>query len=267
MIQYFDTHTHLFDAVFQNDLPDVIERAREAGVAWFIVPATDLATSRAAIQLADSYENIFAAVGVHPHEAAAANDAVFKELEELVSHPKVVAIGEIGLDYHYNFSPVEKQKDVFIHQLQLSAEKNKPVIIHTREAMADTRHLVDDVLQKNPQWNIGGDKFPGRGVFHCFPGTAAEARELRSQGFWVSFPGIVTFKKSSALDVVMELGHEQILLETDSPYMTPVPFRGTRNESMHLPLIGKKIAEALSMSEEEVASATTRNAKKLFGLP
>ena len=266
MITYFDTHTHLFDKEFQNDLPQVIERAHQAGVEWMSVPATDVKTSREAVLLAEQYDGLYAAVGVHPHEASKVNDTFFAEIEKLSQHPKVVAIGEIGMDYHYDFSPREAQQDIFKVQLALAARRNLPVIIHTREAMEDTRTIVDEAIRRNPKWRIATDDFPKRGVFHCFPGTAVEAQELRALGFWVSFPGIVTFKKSSAIEVAKEIGYDRLLLETDAPYMTPVPFRGQRNEPAHVVLVGKKIAEALGANEEVVAAATTRNAKRLFGI-
>jgi TatD DNase family protein len=266
MITYFDTHTHLFDTEFQNDLPQVIERAHQAGVEWMIVPATDVNTGREAIRLAERYDSVYAAVGVHPHEASKVNDAFLAEIEELSRHPKVVAIGEIGLDYHYNFSPRETQQEMFKVHLELAARRNLPVIIHTREAMVDTRKIVDEVIQLTPNWKIPSDGFPNRGVFHCFPGTAAEAQELRAMGFWVSFPGIVTFKKSSVLEVIKEIGYDKLFIETDAPYMTPVPFRGQRNEPAHVVLVGKKIAEAVGASEEDVATTTTRNARLFFGI-
>lgn len=266
MTAYFDTHTHLFDKSFQGDLPHVIERAHEAGVEWMIVPATDIATSRDAIRLAEQYDGIYAAVGIHPHEASKTDIAVFAEIENLSKHPKVVAIGEIGLDYHYDFSPRDVQKEFFKLQFELAVKRALPVIIHTREAMEDTKKIVDEIIRSAPNWKVTENNFPRRGVFHCFPGTAAEARELREQGFWVSFPGIVTFKKSSALDVVKEIGYEKILLETDAPYMTPVPFRGKRNEPAYVVLVGKKISEAVGVDEKVVAETTTRNAKLLFGI-
>jgi TatD DNase family protein len=265
-MKYFDTHTHLFDTAFQNDLPQVIEHARQAGVEWMIIPATDVKTSREAIRLAEQYDGLYAAVGVHPHEASKASNACVAEIEKLSQHPKVLAIGEIGLDYHYHFSPRDVQQDIFKIQLRIAVQQNLPVIIHTREAMADMRTIVDEAIVYAPQWKIAKDGFPKRGVFHCFPGSAAEAQELRTLGFWVSFPGIVTFKKSSALNVVRELGYDKILLETDAPYMTPVPFRGQRNEPARVVLVGKKIAEAVGASEEDVAAITTRNAKILFGI-
>lgn len=266
MITYFDTHTHLFDKEFQKDLPQVIERAHQAGVEWMIIPATDVNTSRDAIRLTEQDHGLFAAVGVHPHEASKVSDDCLIEIEKLLQHPKVVAIGEIGLDYHYDFSPRETQKELFKHQLQLAAKRNMPVIIHTREAMDDTRKMVEEAIQSAPTWNITQNGFPKRGVFHCFAGTAGEAQELRAQGFWVSFPGIITFKKSTALGVAKEIGYDKILLETDAPYMTPVPFRGKRNEPAHVVLIGKKISEVVGAKEEEVAAMTTRNAKILFSI-
>jgi TatD DNase family protein len=263
---YFDTHTHLFDKDFKPDLSRVIDRAHQAGVQWMIIPATDVKTSREAVQIAEQFEGVYAAVGVHPHEASKVSGEYLAEIERLSFHPKVVAIGEIGLDYHYDFSPRDVQQTMFNVHIDLAARRNLPVIIHTREAMEDTRTIVDEAIQRHPNWKQSMHEFPKRGVFHCFPGTAVEAYALRAQGFWVSFPGIVTFKKSSAIDVVKELGYDKILLETDAPYMAPVPFRGQRNEPAHVVLVGKKIAEAFGVQDEEVAAMTTHNAKLLFGI-
>jgi TatD DNase family protein len=263
--QTIDSHAHLFFADYAHDLPDVLLRAREAGVSTIIVPGTDVKSSREAIQLADHYEQIYACVGIHPHEAAKAGDHDVAEIERLCDHPKVVAVGEIGLDYHYDFSPPELQRTFLVQQMNIAQRRNLPVVLHMRESTEDMFSLVDQMVKAHPMWKESSEE-PMRGVFHCFPGTAKQAAQVVGFGFCISYPGIVTFKNSTSIEVVKQVGIRNILLETDSPYMTPIPFRGKRNEPANVVLIGRRIAEALNMDEEEVARVTTENALRLFGL-
>jgi len=263
--KYIDSHAHIFYNDFKEDIDAVLSRAFEAGVETIIVPGTDRKTSQEAVQLAEKYNCIFACVGIHPHESAKAIDKDLTEIEELSKHPKVVAIGEIGLDYHYNFSPRERQRAVFEEQIEIAVRRNLPVVVHTRESIEDTFAVVQKAIRAHSDWKDSSAE-PGRGVFHCFPGTAAEAEYLRGLGFYVSYTGMVTFKKSESLDVVKQVGVQNILLETDSPYMTPVPFRGKRNEPANIVYIGRMIAEALNITEYEAACVTTENAIRLFGL-
>jgi TatD DNase family protein len=263
--QYIDSHTHLFNEDYKKDIMDVLSRAKEAGVKYCIVPGTDLSSSKEAILLAEQHESIFACIGVHPHEAAKAKDSDFRIIEELSSHPKVVAIGEIGLDYHYNFSPKDKQKEIFIEQIEIAVRRNMPIVVHTRESLDDTIAIVKKMMNSYPNWREIGTA-QKRGVFHCFPGTAEEAKIICALGFYVSYPGIVTFKKSDSVETVQKIGLRNILLETDSPYLTPVPFRGKRNEPANIVYIGRKIAEILQITEDEVAGVTTENTIQLFNL-
>ncbi len=263
--QYIDSHAHLFFEDYKKDLPDVLSRAKDAGVKYCIVPGTDLSSSIEAVSLAEQHENIFACIGVHPHEAAKATDMDLVKIEELSIHPKVVAIGEIGLDYHYDFSPKEKQKEFFSDQIEIAVRQRLPIVVHTRESIEDTFAIVQNKVDMHPDWRVMGTA-PGRGVFHCFPGTAEEVKYLHALGFYVSYPGIVTFKKSNSIETVQQIGIQNILLETDSPYMTPVPLRGKRNEPANIVYIGRKIAESLHITEEEVARITTENTIHLFGL-
>jgi TatD DNase family protein len=265
MYQYIDSHAHLFDEEYKSDLESVLTRAKDAGVQYCIVPGTDLKTSREAVLLAEQYGNIFACIGVHPHEAAKATDKDLGEIEELSTHPKVVAIGEIGLDYHYDFSPKDRQREIFAAQIEIAVRRNLPVVLHTREATEDVFAIVQEAVNTHPHWKETRAT-PRRGVFHCFPGTAEEAEFVRGLGFYVSYPGIVTFKKSESIEIVKQIGVHNILLETDSPYMTPVPLRGKRNEPANIVYIGRKIAEAIHSTEEEVARVTTENTMQLFGL-
>ena len=261
-----DSHVHLFFEDFQADLDAVLDRARTAGVSRMVVPGTDLATSRAAVGLADRHPGIFACVGFHPHDAAKADAKALDAIEELSLHPKVVAIGEIGLDFYYDHSPRDRQREVFQAQVELAVRRGLPVVVHTRESIAETMAMARRVVAEHPAWRPA-DSGPARGVFHCFPGNSGEAMELRDLGFYVSYPGIVTFKKTTAIETVKELGYEKILLETDAPYLSPVPLRGTRNEPANLLLIARRIAEACEVPFERVAEATTSNARQLFRLP
>jgi TatD DNase family protein len=262
---YIDSHAHLFFADYADDLEEVLIRAKEAGVSDIIVPGTDLKSSREAVMLADRYENIFACVGIHPHEASKAANRDLTEIEKLCENPKVIAIGEIGLDYHYDFSPRDLQRTFFAKQMEIAVQNKLPVVVHMRESTEDVFSLVEQTVKMNPNWKESG-KDPMRGVFHCFPGTADQAAHVQGLGFYISYPGIVTFKKSESINVIKEIGIGNILLETDSPYMTPVPFRGKRNEPANIVLIGRKIAETLGIPEEEVARITTGNTVRLFGL-
>ncbi len=266
---FIDSHAHLFDQAFRPDLDAVIDRARAAGITAIIVPGTDLATSREAVELAERYSDLYACVGIHPHESAKAGDGDLDRIADLCRSPRVVAIGEIGLDYYYDFSPRDVQMRTFAAQMELAASVRKPVVIHTRESMTDALRLVRESAGQFPRWNppaeSGGQ--PRRGVFHCFPGTADEAAELRTLGFAVSYPGIVTFRNSRAMEILGTIGYEKILLETDAPYLAPVPLRGKRNEPAHLSHIARHIAGSLGITEEALAAATTLNSRRLFNLP
>jgi TatD DNase family protein len=266
---FIDSHTHLFYPDFNNDRDEVIRRAIDAGVNYFIVPGTNLETSREAIQLTERYDSIYACVGFHPLDLASVNDAALKEIEELSSHPKVIAIGEIGLDYYYDASNAELQKEIFKRQIEIAVRKDLPIVIHTRDSMDDAIRIVEEFTAANPQWRsalaIPNSRFPvWKGVFHCFSGDAATAYRLLQSGFIVSFPGIVTFKKSSAFETVAKFGYDHIMVETDAPFLSPVPHRGKRNEPSNIPIIAQKVAEACHASIDDVARTTTFNAKKLF---
>jgi TatD DNase family protein len=263
--RYIDSHAHLFDDEFKEDLAAVLDRAHQAGVDVIVVPATDLESSRTAVGLAEEHAELFACVGIHPHEALKATEADLLEIEGLSSHPKVVGIGEIGLDYHYQFCPPERQKEIFERQIEIASRKSLPVVVHMRESAPDSFSIIEEAVRKYPAW-LPDAPAPRRGVFHCFPGTAADATRLRANGFWVSFTGIVTFRKSPAVETIQRLGFQNILLETDSPYLTPVPLRGKRNEPANVALVGRKVAEISGVDEDVVATATTENAKRLFRL-
>lgn len=260
---YIDSHCHLFYEDFAADLPEVIARAQAAGVTRFIVPATNHVTAEQALNLADTYPGVYAAVGFHPLDLAEYSDERLAIISGMVSHPKVVAIGEIGIDYFYDTSPREYQREIFARQIVLAAEKDLPVIVHTRDSVQDAVDIVVRSAGEHSAWRGGRP----RGVFHCFTGDAAQARTLFEHGFLVSFPGPVTFKKTTMPEVIRQIGLDNIMIETDAPFLTPVPYRGKRNEPSYIPLIASAVADALNVPLSAVAEATARNAERLFGLP
>ncbi|PKN19801.1 MAG: hydrolase TatD [Deltaproteobacteria bacterium HGW-Deltaproteobacteria-6] len=247
-----DSHAHLEMKEFDSDRQDVIERARVAGVDCIVTVGTNPGLSRKALSIARQYENIYATVGVHPHDAAAASDKSLDELKALACDPKVVAYGEIGLDYFRNISPRGKQTEIFGKQLELANELNLPVIIHDRDAHEETLSMV-----KSSGIRLG--------VFHCFSGDWGMARRCIDLGFYISVPGVVTFDKSKVLqEVVRQAPLDSLLLETDCPYLTPVPHRGKRNEPSFIIHTAKKVAEIKGMNWEIVAEKAAVNTRKLF---
>ncbi len=259
---FIDSHCHLFYEDFKEDLEGVLTRANDAGVKYFIVPATNLQTAIEAIRLADQFPGIYASVGFHPLDLKEFNEERLQEIEELSNHPKVIAIGEIGIDYFYDTSPREFQREIFARQIELAVRRDLPIIVHTRDSVQDAVDIVTEHVVKHPDWKKDGK----RGVFHCFTGSAEQARHLIRHGFLVSFPGPITFKKGTMHEVVREIGLDNVMVETDSPFLTPVPFRGKRNEPSYIPIIAQKIAETLNIPIEEVAEQTTRNTAALFNL-
>lgn len=255
-MRLIDSHCHLDDAQFDPDRDAVIERARAAGVDTLVAIGTgggppDL---EVATRLADRYTGIYATVGVHPHDAAKAAPETFDRLRELLSHPKVLAVGEIGLDYHYDFSPREAQREVFAQQLAIARDARKPVVIHTREAWADTMDLLREA-------------HAGRGIVHCFSGGPEEAEQVLQMGFHISFSGVVTFPKALDIQAAARMvPPDRLLIETDAPYLAPVPNRGKRNEPAFVLENARKLAELRGVAVEEIAAVTTTNFRVLFGL-
>ncbi|MEW6506465.1 MAG: TatD family hydrolase [Bacteroidota bacterium] len=253
---FVDTHAHLFYPNFNGDLNNVIERAKSAGIDYIIVPATDLASSARAIELAEEYEFIYAAVGIHPHDTKEFKIDLIPLLEKAANHPKVVAIGEIGLDYYYDFSPREKQLFAFEEQIKLALKLNLPIIVHNRDSNNDIMNIAR--------------KYKGSGLraqYHCFAGSIEDARELIEMHHFISFPGNITFKKADNLRKVLNrIAIENLLLETDSPFMPPVPHRGERNEPAYIKLVAETVAEVHKLKVEDVARTTSYNAYKLFGI-
>jgi TatD DNase family protein len=249
----WDTHCHLDFSEYDTDRTSVLARAREAGITHFINPGCDLVSSRRAVALADYDSEVLAAVGVHPHAANEVTPEALAELERLLALPQVVALGEVGLDYYKSEVPREVQIAALISQLRLAAAVGKPVIIHSREAAADTLETLRTF-----------ERVPG--VFHCFGGDRAFARQVLERGYYLGFTGICTFPAATELRaVIAETPLERILLETDAPYLAPVPHRGQRCEPAFLASTAAKIAEIKSVSVAEVQRVTTANAKRLFG--
>jgi TatD DNase family protein len=253
-----DTHTHLDDARFNDDREATIQRARQAGIDTFITIGCDLTTSRAAVQLAEQYPFVYASVGVHPHEVRHIGDDWYGELRRLASSQKVVAYGEIGLDYHYNHSPPKDQRERFREQVCLAKELRLPIVIHTREAQEDTIRI----LQEEKASEVGG-------VFHCFSGDPWLAKEALDLGFNVSFSGIITFQNATMLrDIARTVPLDRLLTETDCPYLTPAPHRGKRNEPAYVSLVAQKLAELTpGRTAEDIGRLTSDNARRLFKLP
>lgn len=252
-----DSHCHLDDEKFDADREATIARAREAGVERMLAIATgdgppDL---EVALRLARQHEFIYATIGVHPHDAAKATPETFDRLGELAREPKVLAIGEIGLDYHYDFSPRDVQRRVFTQQLELAARAQRPIVIHTREAWEETLALVRD------------HGLPFGGIMHCFTGGPKEAEQALEFGFHLSFGGILTFPKADAVRQAAALTPEdRLLVETDSPYLAPVPHRGKRNEPSFVVETARRLAELRDVTSEEIGQITTRNFDRLFRL-
>jgi len=248
-----DSHCHLDDAKFDEDRDQVIERALAAGVETLMAIGTgdgpaDLET---AVRLADRHAFIYATIGVHPHDASNATPDTFARMRGLAAHPKVLAIGEIGLDYHYDFSPREVQRSVFEQQLEIAAESGKPIVIHTREAWADTISIL------RQRWQ-------GAGIMHCFTGDAVQAREALDLGFHLSFGGVLTFPKAEGVREAARITPEdRLLVETDCPYLAPVPHRGKRNEPAFMVATVRHLADVRGVSSEAIAAATTRNFESL----
>lgn len=251
-----DTHVHLNLGDYDVDRAEVIDRARAAGVFLMMNIGFDLETSRASIRLAEEHEFIYASVGLHPHEAADASDSLMEALENLAGHPRVVALGETGLDYYRDLSPREDQRRVFARQIDMANRLGLPLIVHNRDALDDVLAVIDEA---------GGVQHGG--VMHCFPGDADYARRVLDRGFHIGIGGPVTYSSRGRLREVAEtVPPDRLLLETDAPWLPPVPHRGKRNEPAHVALVAERIAEIRGADVRDLARLTSGNAMRLFGI-
>ncbi|MCU0412964.1 MAG: YchF/TatD family DNA exonuclease, partial [Ignavibacteriaceae bacterium] len=258
-----DTHAHLFypnfsqrDEFPEGELDEVISRAKQNGVDYILVPATDLKTAEQVIKLTEKYEMVYGAVGVHPHDTKDWDSSLISEIEKLAKNKKIVAIGEIGLDYYYDFSPKEKQIEAFKAQIDLALKLGLPVIIHNRDSDEDMMNIIRSYCGSGL-----------KGQFHCFNGSLEDAMELVGMNFMISFTGNITYKKADNLRRILQhISPENLLLETDSPFMTPVPYRGKRNEPANVKLVAEKIAELHKLRIEDVGRITSFNAFRIFGI-
>ena len=251
---YFDTHAHYDSSKFSDDRDEVLAAVHESGVSLIVDPGDTLERSKNALALAHRYPFVYAAVGVHPEEFETWTETTVDELRKLAADEKVVAIGEIGLDYYWDKAHTELQKTMFRAQIELALELDLPIIVHDREAHGDCLSVVSD--------------YPGlRGVFHCYSGSAEMAKVLLKQGWYLGFDGPITYKNNvKAMEVLAVTPLDRILLETDSPYLAPVPNRGKRNDSRNLPYIAAVIAREKGLCAEEVAAISSENGKRLFGI-
>ena len=256
-MRLIDSHCHLDSDSFDDDREAVIERAVAAGVERMLTIGSGDGPPDSvdvAIRLADRFPMLYASIGVHPHDAAKATPDTYRRFAELVSHPKVVAIGEIGLDYHYDHSPRDVQRDVFVEQMRIASDARKPIVIHTREAWRDTIALIGQ------HWNPSCG-----GVIHCFSEGPAEAAEALGLGFHISFSGLVTFPKAAGIHEAARLTPpDRLLVETDAPFLAPVPYRGKRNEPAYVVQTARRVAELRGMTPEALAAITVANFERLF---
>jgi TatD DNase family protein len=262
---FVDSHAHLDGKQFDSDRDQVIARAREVGVQTIVAigngngpPALD-----AGVQLADKHPFMYATVGIHPHEARLASDDAYSEMERLARHPKVIAWGEIGLDYHYDHSPRETQKQVFTRQMELAAAARLPIVIHCRPSDGNENAWEDCLVLINQQWAPKGLG----GILHCFTGNWAQAKRALDMGFMISFAGNLTFPKAQQIrDAAVQVPLDRMLIETDCPYLAPVPHRGKRNEPAFVRETARKLGELCALSTEEMGEQTSRNFYKFFKL-
>jgi TatD DNase family protein len=263
---FVDSHAHLDGQPFQTDREQVIARAREAGVEAIVAIGNgdSPASLEGGLQLAERYDFLYSTVGIHPHEASQANQVLFERMEQLAKHPKIIAWGEIGLDYFYHHSPREVQQRVFVSQMELARSAKLPIIIHCRPS-GDGQDAWEDCLRL-----IAEHWAPSAlgGILHCFTGTREHAQRALDMGFMISFAGNVTFPKSQQIrEVAAQVPGDRMLIETDSPYLAPVPYRGKRNEPAFVRETARQIGELRSMSAAEVGWETSRNFYRFFSLP
>lgn len=255
-MRLFDTHAHINDEKFEFDQKEMLQSCFDAGVEYILCPGCDRSTSESAVALADAYSQVYAAVGLHPEEVKGAVEADFDYFEHMAkTHPKVVAIGEIGLDYYWDISTKDLQKAYFIRQMEIAKRVDKPIIIHDRDAHGD----IMDILRSYGKEN--------RGIFHCYSGSYEMALEAIKMDFYISFAGPVVFPKSTNVkEVASKIPLDRLLIETDSPYLTPPPFRGKRNDPSKTQFVCEEIAKLKGISADELAAITLENGKCIFNI-
>lgn len=251
-MEFFDSHSHYNDEKYDEDRKNILKEIYNEGITKTVCIGYSVEKSKFALEIANEYDYIYASCGISPNDIEDYKEENFMEIEKLAKDPKIVAIGEIGLDYYWNKDNKEEQKELFIKQIEIANKLRKPIIIHTREAVADTI----EILKSHPVLE--------KGIFHCCPLNPELIKEGLKLGFYISFSGNITFKNAKSERAVLEVPNEKILIETDCPYLTPEPFRGRRNDSKKVKLVAEKIAEIKNMSLEEVAKITYENANKIF---
>lgn len=251
---YIDSHAHLDDRKYDRDRYEMLMRAKEQGVCAIINVGYDLPSSRRSLALAEKYDFIYAAAGIHPHDAGTAGEEAFEELKRIAAHPKVVAIGEMGLDYYRDLSPRDVQQEAFRRQIALAGDTGLPVIVHDREAHGD----VMRILKEEKAGEVGG-------VLHCFSGSWEMAVECMQMGFYISIAGPVTFHNAGRLkDIAARVPADRLLIETDAPYLTPEPHRGKRNESAYVLYVAEEIARLRGITSQELGELAANNTRNLF---
>lgn len=254
---WIDTHAHLDYETFGNEQNEIVERAKAAGVDRIITVGIDLSSSRAAVSIAEKYPDVYASVGIHPNDAGSMNDTTLQEIRALAAHHKVIAFGETGLDYYWKQTEPAIQYAAFLKTIELAVEFNKPIIVHNRDAHEDMIRILKEAKNKFPAL---------AGVMHCFSGGMEYLEQVNALGFYVSFAGNVTYKKSNLPELLFAVPTDRLLIETDAPFLSPVPFRGKRNEPAYINSIAEKIADCLKMNIQNFSEMTSANAKKLFCL-
>lgn len=249
-----DTHSHIDMADFETDLDLIINNAVDAGVEKIVIPSVDVNSFEKVIAISNKYDGVYCALGIHPSEAHKGKDEDFEEIMELAKFEKVVAVGECGLDYYWDKTFIEEQKKVFVRQVEIANLLKKPIIVHDREAHKDCFDILCQNVKDIPV------------IMHCFSGSLEFANECIKKGFYIALGGVVTFKNAKkAHEIAKNIPLESLLLETDAPYLTPEPFRGKRNEPAYIKLVAERIAELRGCSLEDIAQATTKNARNVFG--
>jgi len=254
---FIDSHAHLDMPQFEDDLSDILHRARQHGVEAIITVGTNLKQSQRAAEIARAHREVYATVGIHPHDASECSPSALDRLRKLASRPKVVALGEMGLDFYRNLSPPEVQAEAFRQQIRLARDIAKPIVVHDRDAH---RHVLQ-ILREERAEEVGG-------VLHCFSGDMPMAKQCVDMDFLISIPGSITFKNSARLrNVALQLPLDRLTIETDSPFLAPIPFRGKRNEPSYIRYIADRIAKIRKIPMEELAEQLARNTRQVFGLP